>query len=307
MILIPASEFSLEELTEAYNRTRTDYMIPMPMNAGRFQEYIVLYNLDLSRSRVAIIGQSVVGLGMLGLRGEHGWVTRLGVLPEGRRQGVGGAILQALLDEATARDVSTMWLEVIEGNRPAHALFLKYGFRELRPLIVARRPPQSSRGPVAMMTARKVQYLQHDEVVELHCRRQAHMNWLNDVETMRNVPRLAVASVDEDIDHYSLHESPYLAGILVEFQDGSQGWVSYQATTIQLKRISVEIIRGEPAQVTAGLLELMHRLHAAQDAVVENVPDDACWPGFQRAGYFEVFRRIEMNRPSIVDAVYPGR
>ena len=49
---------------------------------------------------------------------------------------------------------------------------------------------------------------------------------------------------------------------------------------------------------SANMTGLLHRLHAAQDAVVENVPDDERWRGFQRAGYFEVFRRIEMVRPA---------
>jgi ribosomal protein S18 acetylase RimI-like enzyme len=295
MILLPAAEFSIEQLTDVYNRTRTDYLIPMPMNPGRFQEYIVLYDLDLVCSRVAIVEGQAVGLGMLGIRGGDGWVTRLGVMPEGRRKGVGGALLRGLLDEAVTRNLPTIWLEVIAGNHPAHELFLRFGFRELRTLIVARRPPQIARGPAAMLTARSVRYLQHDEVVELHCRRTQRVNWLNAVDTMRNVTRLASSS-EEESPLSSLHEKPFLSGIVVEFQDGAQGWISYQATTTQLKRINVEVLRGDPARVTAGLLELMHRLHTAQDAIVENIPDDERWPGFQRAGYFQVFTRIEMNR-----------
>ena len=98
---------------------------------------------------------------------------------------------------------------------------------------------------------------------------------------------------------------PHLSGIMVEFHDGSRGWVTYLATTLELKRISVEVTHGAPVVVTACLLELLHRLHAAQDAIVENVPDDERWRGFQRAGYFEVFRRIEMVRPAEVTA-FPG-
>lgn len=298
MILIPATEFTLEELTEAYNKTRTDYLIPMPMNPGRLQEYIDLYDIDMPSSRVAVVGESIVGLGMLGVRSGMGWITRLGVLPEGRRKGVGSAVLQTLIDEAHSHDLPVVWLEVIHGNLPAHELFLKFEFRETRELIIARRPPRAMRSMSAVMTARKIQYLQHDEVLELHCRRKERMNWLNSVETMRNVRRLAASKVDDEIERDSLHELSHLSGILIEFRDGSQGWVTYQATTLQLKRISVEVIRGDPARTTADLLEFMHRLHASQDAVIENIPDDGQWAGFQRAGYFEVFRRIEMVRDS---------
>ncbi len=93
MILLPASDFSVEELTDAYNRTRTDYLIPMPMNPGRMQEYIDLYDVDLSRSKVAMEDEIIIGLGMLGVRPGMSWITRLGVLPEGRRQKTGTALL----------------------------------------------------------------------------------------------------------------------------------------------------------------------------------------------------------------------
>ena len=79
MILLPASDFTLDELTQAYNQTRTDYLIPMPMNPDRLNEYITLYDVDLHNSRVAVIGETIVGLAMLGRRDDQGWVTRLAV------------------------------------------------------------------------------------------------------------------------------------------------------------------------------------------------------------------------------------
>jgi hypothetical protein len=45
--LIPASQFTLDELTGIYNQTRVDYMVPMPMNAARLAEYISVYDVDL--------------------------------------------------------------------------------------------------------------------------------------------------------------------------------------------------------------------------------------------------------------------
>lgn len=296
MILLPASEFSIEELTDAYNQTRTDYLIPMPMNPGRLQEYITLYDVDLACSCVAVADSFIIGLGMLGIRLEMGWVTRLGVLPDGRRRGVGNAILQLLLDEAARRELPTVWLEVIHGNTPAHELFRKHNFREIRELIVARRPPVAARSMSAVMTARKVHYLQHNEAIELHCQRQERFNWLNSLDSMRNIRLLAAASSRDEPAGTLPYELPHLSGIWVEFQDGSRGWITYQATTLQLKHINVEVIRGDPARTTANLLEFMHRLHASQDAVVENIPEDEYWVGFQQAGYFEVFRRIEMVR-----------
>ncbi len=299
MILLPASEYTLDELTQAYNQSRTDYLIPMPMNPDRLNEYITLYDVDLHRSRVAVVGESIVGLGMLGRRQDQGWVTRLGVLPEGRRQGTGRALLGELLHLAAQSNMPEVWLEVIKGNQPALELFRRYDFQPTRELIIARRPPRAVANAAALLAARKIYYLQHDEVIDLHCARHERMNWLNAVDSMRNVRRLAAASVGSDPhDGVPLHQLPHLSGLLVEFHDGSRGWVTYLATTLELKRISVEVSYGPPDVVTACLLELLHRHHAAQDAVVENIPDDERWRGFQRAGYFEVFRRIEMVRPA---------
>jgi ribosomal protein S18 acetylase RimI-like enzyme len=293
MKLLAASEFSLEDLTAAYNQTRTDYLIPMPMNPNRLHEYMVLYDVDLQRSCVAVEDRAIVGLGMLGLRPHEGWITRLGVLPEGRRRGVGSAMMDRLIGYSLAENATTMWLEVIKGNDPAHSLFLKYNFQPTRELIVARRPPRTMRSVSSILAARKINYLQHEEVIDLHCSRTERMNWLNAVATMNNVRRITAKTLDDD-EQDPVHEVPHLSGIRVEFQNGTEGWVSYQATTLQLKRISVEVLHGDSTQVTADLLGIMHRLHGTQDAIVENIPDDDEWQGFIKAGYFEVFRRIEM-------------
>ncbi|MBK7216248.1 MAG: GNAT family N-acetyltransferase [Candidatus Promineofilum sp.] len=306
MILLPASDYTLDELTQAYNQTRTDYLIPMPMNPDRLNEYITLYDVDLPSSRVAVVGETIVGLGMLGRRPGQGWITRLGVLPEGRRQGIGGAMLQALMEQAALTDVHEVWLEVIKNNQPALELFRRHQFQPTRELIIARRPPRASHNAAALLAARKIYYLQHEEVIDLHCAHRERMNWLNAVDSMRNVRRLAASLAESgSADGIPLHQMPHLSGILVEFHDGSRGWVTYLATTLELKRIAVEVTSGAPVVVTACLLELLHRLHAAQDAVVENIPDDERWQGFQRAGYFEVFRRIEMVRPAEASD-YPG-
>ena len=87
--LMPASRFTIEELTRAYNQTRVDYMVPMPMNVIRLTEYIHVYDVDLNYSLVALSSDQILGLGMLGIRPGRTWITRLGVLPVKRRQGVG--------------------------------------------------------------------------------------------------------------------------------------------------------------------------------------------------------------------------
>ena len=86
--LIPASQFTVDELTGIYNQTRVDYMVPMPMNATRLAEYISVYNVDLEHSLVAMQGDDMRGVAMLGVREGRAWITRLGVIPTTRRTAV---------------------------------------------------------------------------------------------------------------------------------------------------------------------------------------------------------------------------
>ena len=83
MDLVPANHFTYEQLVDAYNQTRIDYVVPMPMNVARMREYSRVYDIDLARSVVALEDNIMQGLGMLGVRDNRTWITRLGVLTSG--------------------------------------------------------------------------------------------------------------------------------------------------------------------------------------------------------------------------------
>lgn len=281
MELIPASEFSLEELAEAYNETRIDYIVPMPMSVERLRQYIHVYDIDLTSSCAAVRQGEILGIGMLGVRRERGWVTRLGVLPSGRRQGVGSNIMHFLLDAAAAKGLPVVWLEVIEGNNPAHQLFLSLGFRETRELIVARRPPlfrELAPGEtIEHPEVNSVRSLEHEATLDLLEERVDEANWLNQTESLRNISELS--------------------SFLVETRDGGRGWITYKSSLLRLTRIVVNVLEGQAQAVTKALLQTLHQYFPTQDAIAENIPaEDPRWSGFQEGGYFSAFRRIEMVR-----------
>ena len=140
--LIPAENYTIEQLTDAYNRTRVDYMVPMPMNVARLTEYVHLYEVDLSKSLVAITDEEdIVGLGMLALRENRSWYTRLGVITNQRTRGIGQALMEGMITHSDALKIEKNMLEVIAGNKPAHNLFLKLGFHEHTELLILRRAP----------------------------------------------------------------------------------------------------------------------------------------------------------------------
>ncbi|RMG90499.1 MAG: GNAT family N-acetyltransferase [Chloroflexi bacterium] len=274
MELIAADNFTLEELTEAYNQTRVDYLVPMPMNVARLREYIYVYDVDLSASCVAMDGDVMLGLGMLGIRQKRGWITRLGVLPSGRRRGVGSAIMQELIGQAQKRNLKEIWLEVIKGNTAGFNLFRKFEFEVTRELIVARRAPAPLDPLPEHLQVYRVTPLNHEEAIILLSHRQGRPNWLIETESMQNARNLSA--------------------LLVELENGGRGWVTYHAGLFQLTRIVVEVTVGDPQEVTWAVLHTLHQRYKRQDAVAENLCDDEKWPGYERVGYFDAFRRIEM-------------
>lgn len=126
----------------------------MPMNAARLTEYISVYDVDLDHSLVAMQGDEMRGVAMLGVREGRAWITRLGVIPTTRRTGVGEALTVGLLEQARKLNINFDMLEVIKNNTPAHTLFLKLGFYEIGELLVLRRSPVPPPDPVVASAER---------------------------------------------------------------------------------------------------------------------------------------------------------
>jgi ribosomal protein S18 acetylase RimI-like enzyme len=270
--LIPASAFTYEELTEAYNHTRVDYIVPMPMNAARLQEYVEVYDVDLDASAVAINGYEILGLAMLGVREGRAWITRLGVIRSQRRQKTGFTLMTHLIEQARQKKAKTVILEVIENNLPAHNLSKKVGFKDTRQLLVLRRPPgepqiESPEGHIERLGYVEARYLLENRV--------AKPSWIDENESLLNAGNLGT--------YY------------VTLADGSNGWLVYQNTVFQIGRLVLQTEVGNPIHVARALLQALHSEHAAQDTKTENLPvDDPHWPVFKEMGYIEMFRRQEM-------------
>ena len=181
--------------------------------------------------------------------------------------------MEALVGRSEELCVDAIWLEVIAGNTPAHELFHKFGFTETRDLIVARRPPQPDTA-VATPGIRQVTTLDHEEAIILLSHRKKRPNWLNETESLQNTRNLSA--------------------LLVELENGGRGWITYHASLFQLTRILVEVTAGDPVEVTEACLNVLHQRHIRQDAKTENIFDDEQWLGYQKVGYIESFRRIEM-------------
>lgn len=285
MKTIPASAFTIEQLTDAYNRTRVDYIVPMPMTSARLQEYIDTYDIDLTASCTVIDDEAqegeedfIIGLGMLGTRNDRAWISRLGVVPYARRLGAGKELMNALLEATAVRQYRHLWLEVIKGNEPAYRLFQRLGFVETRELLVLRRPPSPLPPHVpCIKEGVEVYRLSVSEVLSRLVQRRVRPNWLNETESYRQV-------------------QTNLTGIEVVLPKGEgRGWAAYESNALQLKRLCVEVVEGDEVAVATAVLYQVHKQAPTKDAVFENLPvDDLRWPAYQALGYFDSFSRIEM-------------
>ena len=275
LVAVPTSAFSMDALAEIYNQTRVDYIVPMPMNAKRLQDYVDAYDIDLDASLVVQTSTGdILGISMLGVRENRAWITRLGVLPFRRRRGTGQFIMDHHLKMARRSGAGEVQLEVIKGNEPAHKLFCKNGFLETRELLVIRRPPTPleaapvPNGRVSEMLAPEIRAL-----LDVRCDDPA---WTEESATFANLTGVK--------------------GLRLETSSGETGHLIYQLAPFQLSHIVLSPSARQNLDVAYGLLLHLHQSNPVVDTKVENVPvDDPLWPLYRDLGYVEVFRRIEMR------------
>lgn len=276
--VVSASRFTIEQLTAAYNQTRVDYLVPMPMNAVRLAEYIYTYDVDLERSVVAVMGDQIQGLGMLGVRPGRTWITRLGVLPVERRQGVGKRLVLALLAASEALGAALTTLEVIQNNIPAYELFAHLDFEPRRELVVLRRPP----GRPSIEPVGRVRPLTPPEILARLEARSSPQSWLTETA--------------------SLARAEHIAGLTLTLPDGGEGWLVFQEQkrkqfTMSLSRVHAYAEKGDPVIVVRALLMHLYQVYPDLDTHTENIPaDDPHLPAYFEMGCVESFRRIEMQR-----------
>ncbi|MBK8020729.1 MAG: GNAT family N-acetyltransferase [Chloroflexi bacterium] len=236
------------------------------------QEY-VRYDVVLDASYISIDGTASAametGIGMLGLRGDRAWLTRLGIMPAYRRHGIAYTLVDLLLESARRRGAVQAQLEVIDGNDAAHQLFRRFGFADRRSLLVIRRPPAAIAFPDAGCT---VDYLDVEDIDTCLASRRDTASWIDESQSLNNAG--------------GLH------GLRLHMPDGRSGWIVYRAAAFQLSHFAFD---APDPEVSALLLSAVHSQHPQMDTKVENLPADSPhWEAFQQVGYVETFRRFEM-------------
>ena len=130
--LVPADAFPLEELAALFTKGYEGYFVPIRVDGATLSAFVRWWNIDLGRSRVALVDDDPVGIANLAIRDDCAWVAGIGVVPDQRRRGVGRALMQAILAQAPR----TVTLEVIDKNASAIALYRQLGFEVRRTLEI---------------------------------------------------------------------------------------------------------------------------------------------------------------------------
>lgn len=270
----PASKYSIEELTDLYNQTRVDYLVPMPMSVERLQHYVDDFDVDLDSSCVAYTDTGVVlGLGMLGLRENIAWITRLGVIPSTRRSGAGEAMMNYMLGNADSIGMNETHLEVISNNEPAHKLFLKKGFVDKDLYLVLRRAPKAVSEPVFG----DVEWLEKKQALQTLQSYPNHLTWITAYKSMENAPDTG--------------------GLKIELPNGDKGWLAFRLQKFYVTHLIMHTETGDPVNVGRHLLHNLFFRYPRVDTYAENINgNDPHLPAFIEMSFFENFSRIEMRR-----------
>ncbi len=103
---------------QSFPITWPDYAFRQELQTNRLAHYLVVRS-----------GNETVAYGGLWLLVDEAHITTFAVLPEWRRQGIGGRLMVALMDLALRLNARVMTLEVRLSNRPARDLYAKFGFK----------------------------------------------------------------------------------------------------------------------------------------------------------------------------------
>jgi len=142
-----AATLTDDALAELFTAAYAGYLVPITVTAEGLRFMAAAYDFDREASLVAVRDDELVGLVNIGVRGTEGWIGGLGVVAGARRRGTGRRLMEAVHDQARARGVERVWLEVIVENTQAVALYEQLGYTHVRELEVWSLPGAAGEAP----------------------------------------------------------------------------------------------------------------------------------------------------------------
>lgn len=266
---VSAASVGFDTLASAHNVGYSDYFMPVQTDSRGIADLARLFDVDFGASVVALDKGRPVGLGCLGIRGDHGWISNVAVAPRKRGEGIGRAIMHKLMENARRRQVKRLQLEVHETNKRAIELYSALGYTSRRLLLST----QSGKLP-PLLDAPDVLLLRLESALRLHDESHAvESPWQRDQRSLRTNGRIRHAW--------------YLGNELNAYVIGS-AWGHH----VHLDDLGM--LPGAAADLLA-LLKGLHRRRPSSTFHMANLPeDDPAWPILQSLGYDVEYRQHEM-------------
>lgn len=145
-MVVTAAELGRGELLGVFNAGFSDYVEPLRLDADTLGAHLRENDIALDRSPVAVDAEPVA-FALVGVRGRDAWIGGMATAPAHRRRGLARRMLDAAVDAAAEAGCATVWLEVVDRNAAAVALYRTRGFARVRDLAVWSLPAADGAGP----------------------------------------------------------------------------------------------------------------------------------------------------------------
>jgi len=278
LTLIPARAISPVERAQILNRSYIDYYVPMRLSPDQIASIDRFYDIDLDRSVMAMSEHELVGMALLSVRGDRGWISGVGVLPEQRRRGIASAMVGRLVEGARQASLREISLEVIAQNMPAWRLYAEAGFEVTRELLLWRRAADADALPIPeerLTSASPAALLERFD-----CWHSEPVTWQRDATTLS---RMA--------------EAGRLKGYQLEWHGAPAAYclISGYGESVALMDVGIDPATGV---VTPGriLLQALSHLHWGKAMTISNVPaDDPLNRVLAALRFLVTVRQVEMK------------
>ena len=135
-MLSTLQNISLPDLTEGWNRCWQGYYYNMHYQQEHMKAWLTLGHIDLSHSIGLFHQNKLVGLSLLSIDEEDGWIAGACIDPEYRGKKLFPQLMLGQISLAKALGLKSLFLEVFEQNHIAIKVYEQVGFSRIRPLHI---------------------------------------------------------------------------------------------------------------------------------------------------------------------------
>ncbi len=132
---VPASSLTLAQLADLYTRTFADYFYEAIITPELMAHFVCIDHLDLHRSPVLRVGDELVGLATVGVRGDETNCKGFGIVVPYRGRGLAHHLCIEVLNQARLAGARRLTLGVLQKNERAVKTYLRAGLRIRRELF----------------------------------------------------------------------------------------------------------------------------------------------------------------------------